>query len=103
MASGAVRRPATIRMGLSMARKLFTVEQTFTALRGIILLPGLVPEGEERFRAGDALRLVFPDGSETVTSINGLDLFNLGPQGKTAVMVPLQVPEVPVRTEVWSM
>lgn len=87
-----------------MARKLFTVEQAFTIRpRGIILLPGLMPEGEERFRVGDKLRLVCPDGSDLVTAIKGLDLFNLGPRGETAVMVPLQESEVPVGTEVWSL
>lgn len=65
-----------------MARKLFTVEETFTIRpRGTILTPGPVAEGDERFHIGDALRLVCPDGSAIVTAINGLDLFNSGPQG----------------------
>ncbi|MBL8848209.1 MAG: hypothetical protein JNG89_00925 [Planctomycetaceae bacterium] len=87
-----------------MARKLFTVDQSFTIRqRGTILVPGLVPEGEERFRAGDALRLVYPDGSDIETTIKGLDLLNLGPQGETAVLVAWQESEVPIGTEVWSL
>ncbi len=87
-----------------MARKLFTVEDTFTIRgRGTILVPGLAPEGDEHFRIGDALRLVRADGSEVATAINGLDFFNPGPQGQIAVVVALPKSEVPVDTEVWSL
>ena len=87
-----------------MARKLFIVEETFSIHhRGTILVPGLVPEAEERFRTGDPLRLIRPDGSEVATAIDGLDLINRGPQAQFAVLVALPKFEVPVGTEVWSV
>lgn len=86
-----------------MARKLFTVEETFIHHRGTVLLPGVVSEGDEDFHIGDPLRLVRPDGSEVATAIDGFDLFNLGPRGECAVLVALPKPEVPTGTEVWSL
>jgi hypothetical protein len=87
-----------------MARKLFTVEESFTvSQRGTFLMPGLVHEGDERFRIGDPLRLVRPDGSEIVTGINDFHVLNPGLQGEIAVMVALPKSGVPAGTEVWSM
>jgi hypothetical protein len=87
-----------------MPRKLFTVEDTFAIRgRGTFLVPGIVPEGDERFRIGDALRLVHPDGSELMTAISGIDFFNPGPQAQYPVLVALPKSEVPIGTEVWSM
>jgi hypothetical protein len=87
-----------------MARKLFTVEDTFTIRgRGTVLVPGLVPEGDEHFRIGDALRLVHPDGSEMVVAISGIELFNPGPQAQYPVLVTLSKSEVPIGSEVWSL
>jgi hypothetical protein len=87
-----------------MARKLFTVEDTFTIRgRGTVLVPGLVPESDERFRIGDSLRLVHPDGSELVVAISGIEFFNPGPQAQYPVLVALPKSEVPIGSEVWSL
>ena len=64
----------------TMPRHLFTVEDTFTIRgRGTILVPGIVPEGDERFRIGDALRLRRPDGSEVEATIDGIECFTPRP------------------------
>ncbi len=85
-----------------MSRRLFTVEDTFTIRgRGIILAPGIVPEGDERFRIGDALRLRRPDGSEVEATIDGIDFFNV-PHGTYPIVVKLSKSDVPLGTEVWS-
>ena len=87
-----------------MARKLFAVEDTFTIQqRGPILAPGVQPEDDERFRTGDALRLVRPDGSEVFTSIGGIEFFHPDPLGRFAILVPLAKSEIPIGTEVWSL
>jgi hypothetical protein len=87
-----------------MARKLFNVEDFFSIKgRGTVLLPGLVPEGDERFRIGDLLRLWRPDGSELQVAISGFDFFHPGPHGEYAVLVALPKAEVPLGTEVWSL
>ncbi len=86
-----------------MARRLFIVEDVFTIhRRGIVLVPGIVPQGDERFCIGDALRLRHPDGSELPATIDGIDLFNLDAHGGFAIVLVLPKSEVPIGTEVWS-
>ena len=47
-----------------MARRLFVVEDTFLIKgRGLVPVPGVVPQGEERFRVGDLVVIKRPDGS----------------------------------------
>ena len=85
-----------------MPRHLFTVEDTFTIRgRGTILVPGIVPEGDERFRIGDALRLRRPDGSEVEATIDGIECFT-PPPGIYPIVVTLPKSDVPLGTEVWS-
>ncbi len=85
-----------------MSRHLFTVEDTFTIRgRGTILVPGIVPEGDGRFRIGDALRLRRPNGSEVEATIDGIECFNV-PQGTYPIVVGLPKSDVPLGTEVWS-
>jgi hypothetical protein len=46
-----------------MARRLFVVEDAFAIKdRGLVLVPGILPSGDERFRPGDRIRLRKPDG-----------------------------------------
>jgi hypothetical protein len=86
-----------------MARRLFTVEEVFTIhWRGTILVPGIVPEGDERFHIGDTLRLRRPDESELLVTIDGIDLFNVSEAGAYSIVVALPKSEVPLGTEVWS-
>ncbi len=85
-----------------MPHHLFTVEDTFTIRgRGTIQVPGIVPEGEERFRIVDAPCLRRPDGSEVEATIDGIECLSV-PQGIYPIVVRLPKPDVPPRTEVWS-
>lgn len=87
-----------------MRRLLFIVEETFTIFgRGTILVPGVVPRGDEVFRVGDRLELRRPDGIVAVVRIDAFDMFNPGPEGAFAVVVALPKSEVPVGTAVWSV
>jgi hypothetical protein len=87
-----------------LARRLLTVTDTFSIRgRGIVLVPGLLPVGDERFKVGDPVLLRHPDGSETCTNIGGLEL--LCPNQKREVsilLIELGKDDVPVGTEVWS-
>ncbi len=87
-----------------MARHLFTVEDAFTIRgRGLILVPGIVPEGDERFRVGDRISLRKPDGSSTDAQIGGLELFASYALGKIPViLIAMKKEDVPIGTEVWS-
>jgi hypothetical protein len=87
-----------------MRRRLFTVTETFTVPgRGIVLIPGIAPVGNERFQVGDPLLLKRPDGMEIPTTIGSLEF--LCPNTKNEVVVMLHQfgkNDVPVGTEVWS-
>ena len=86
-----------------MARLIFTVTETFTIRgRGVVLLPGIVPVGKERFKIGDSLLLKRPSGEETQVTIGGLDLFGHIPEFPVLVR-GLSKEEVPLGTEVWSV
>ena len=89
----------------SMARLLFTVTDTFPIrARGVVLLPGIVPDGEERFRIGDPLLLKRPDGSTLETMIGGLEILTPRTTPFTPVLLKgLGKNDVPVGTEVWSI
>ena len=71
-----------------MARRLFTVEDTFSIRgRGLVLVPGIVPEGDERFRVGDRITLRRPDGSSIDTQIGGLELLDPNPRHDVVIML----------------
>ncbi|WZO98811.1 hypothetical protein EP7_000402 [Isosphaeraceae bacterium EP7] len=81
-----------------MARLLFTVEDTFEIRnRGLVLVPGIIPEGDERFRIGAPITLLRPDGSSLDAQIGGIDMFSPIPKvnwsscskGSQRVMFPL--------------
>ncbi|QOV89772.1 hypothetical protein [Humisphaera borealis] len=88
-----------------MPRLLFKVEDTFLIrARGVVLVPGIVPVGGERFRIGDGLRLKRPDGTEVETAIGGLDMFTCTTKPDVPVLLKgLRKEDVPVGTEVWSV
>jgi hypothetical protein len=58
-----------------MASRLCAVEDAF-AIRvgGLVLVPGIIPEGDERFRAGDRIVVRKPDGWSVDTQTVGLEL-----------------------------
>jgi hypothetical protein len=86
-------------------RRLFTVTHTFTvAGRGLVLVPGLIPIGEECFKAGDPILLRFPNGRETMTRIGSLEVPLPNPRNEVLVMLTQTVKDdVPVGTEAWSV
>jgi hypothetical protein len=91
-----------------MSRRLFVVEDTFTITgRGLVLVPGIIPEGEERFRAGDPILLKRPEGSSLTCKIGALEiLMRVPPDRKRDVVIMLKErrkEDVPIGTEVWSV
>ncbi len=89
-----------------MARCLFTVEYTFLIEgRGLVPFPGIVPQGDEKFRVGDPIRLKRPDGSEIEWKIGGLELSSPLPPNKDVCVLlnGLGKGDVPIGTEVWSV
>ncbi len=89
-----------------MARRLFTVEDTFLIKgRGLVPLPGIVPQGAERFRVSDPIVLKRPDGSTLAWKIDGLDLISGGTIRNDVVFLlkGLGKEDVPIGTEVCSV
>ncbi|MGO9112146.1 MAG: CPCC family cysteine-rich protein [Thermoguttaceae bacterium] len=89
-----------------MSRHLFTVEDVFLIEgRGIVPVPGIVPQGDERFGIGDPIRLKRPDGSEIAWQIGGLELLSPLPPNKDVCVLlkGLSKGDVPIGTEIWSM
>src|SRR5688500_14645272 len=86
-----------------MARRVFNVADTFTIRgRGVVLLPGLTPINDERFRVGDPLLLKRPDGVELCAWISGIELFSGTPE-VPVILNGLTKEDVPLGTEVWSV
>ena len=55
-----------------MARRLLVVEDSFFIKgRGLVLVPGIIPDGKERFGVGDSLSVKRPDGSCLEWKIGG--------------------------------
>jgi|GEM_PF-1075200 len=90
-----------------MARRLVTVEHVFEIRhRGLVLVPGIVPVGEERFKIGDPIVLRKPDGSSIETKIGGLELFTTPPNPRydfPIMIAGMTKDDVPIGTEVWSV
>jgi hypothetical protein len=91
-----------------MARRLFVVEDTFfIKRRGLVLVPGIVPQAKERFRVGDPIVLKRPDGPRLESTIGGIEIISCSPPrpGTDVVILlkNLDKAEVPIGTEVWSV
>jgi len=88
-----------------MGRRLFVVEDTFTIKgRGQVLVPAILPEGDECFRAGDPILLRKPDGSAIATRIGALEMLCPNPRGDVVILLKeFAKADVPVGTEVWSV
>lgn len=88
-----------------MARRLFTVEDTFSVRdRGLVLIPGIIPMHHERFGTGDPITLLRPDGSVMDTKIGGLEMLDPNPNCDVVILLKgMLKTEVPVGTEVWSV
>lgn len=85
-------------------RRLFTVTDTFLIPdRGLVLVPGIAPVGDERFNVGDSLLLKRPDGIEALTTIGGLELLHPNPNHEVTILLSeFGKDVVPPGTEVWS-
>jgi hypothetical protein len=88
-----------------MARCLIVVEDAFLIKsRGLIVLPGLVPQGDERFRVGDPVLLKRPDGSLRQCPIGGIEMFSTPPRGDYPILlVGFGKEDAPIGTEIWSV
>jgi hypothetical protein len=91
-----------------MARRLFTVEDVFEIRgRGLlmtVLVPGIVPEGGERFRIGDPIILLKPDGSSMSVKIGFLEQIHPNPRHELSIVLnEVSKENVPIGTEVWSV
>jgi hypothetical protein len=80
------------------------VEDTFLiAGRGLVLVPGIIPIEDERFRVGDLVMLRRPDGTIMSTAIGELELICPNPRHDVVIVLKgLTREDVPVGTEVWS-
>jgi hypothetical protein len=100
-------RPIQVeRQALIMSRLLFTVEDSFMIKgQGLVPVPGIVPQGQERFGPGDPIELRRPDGIRLTTRIASLELVSAHPPRNDwhVVLRDLSKDDVPVGTEVWSV
>jgi hypothetical protein len=90
-----------------MAHRLFVVENAFLIEgRGLILVPGFVPQGEEHLRIGDPIVLKRPDGSQLEWTIGGIATIHCSPRRpKNEVVIILRAlneGDLPGGSEVWS-
>lgn len=89
-----------------MVRRLFTVQDSFFIQgHGIVPVPGIVPQGNERFHVGDPILLKRPDGSSLAWQIDGLEVICGGPPRDDVVILlkGLGKEDVPIGTEIWSI
>jgi hypothetical protein len=88
-----------------MARHLFAVSDTFLIRgRGLVLVSGIVPVGDERFGVGDTLLLKRPDGSRARAVIGGLEMFTCTTKPDMPVLLNgFATQDVPLLTEDWSV
>ena len=87
------------------ARCLFIISDTFIIKGwGIALVPGIKPEGDERFRVGDTVELRKPDGTVARVKISAIEMFS-PPSGALPIMLKdvTERSDVPIGTEVWSI
>ncbi len=87
-----------------MGRRLLVVKDTFAVKGQLVLVPGILPKGNECFRPGDPIVLHKPDGSAVETRIDALELLCPNPRRDVVILLKeLSKSDVPVGTEVWSV
>jgi hypothetical protein len=89
----------------AMTRRLLVVEDAFIIKgRGLVLVPGFIPQDHERFRVGDPITQRRPDGSSLAWRMDGIELV-MGPVPRYdlhILLTGLDKDDVPIGTEVWS-
>lgn len=92
-----------------MIRRLLTVDDTFLVQSyGLVLFPGIVPQGDEQFRVGDLVLLKSPNDSWFSSAIGWLEVstIELVPNEPSCevhiLLFGLGKEDVPTGTEVWS-
>jgi hypothetical protein len=69
----------------------------------LVLVPGLIPVGDECFSAGDQIVLRLPDGVERWTNIDALELPHRNPRNEVLILLKqFEEGGVPIGTKVWS-
>ena len=75
--------------------------------RGLVLVPGIVPQGEERILIGMPLLMRRPDGTELNWTVGGIEMISVSPyvprNDVVILLRDLDKSEVPIGTEVWSV
>ena len=75
--------------------------------RGLVLVPGIVPQDEERFRVGDPILLKRPDDSHLGWTIGGIEMISCtAPRSRNDLPIllkDLNKEDVPIGSEVWSV
>jgi hypothetical protein len=87
-------------------RLLLTVTETFTIEgRGLVLLPELRFDGNERVSVGDPLLLRRPDNADETATVDAIELLKpVTGQCETVIMLKGRRKEdVPTGTEVWLL
>jgi hypothetical protein len=90
----------------NLARILFKIEHVFSIPgRGLVLTPGIKPEGGECFYAGNVIEIRKPDGALVRTTISSLELLCLNPNKTVVVLLPesFNKEDVPIGSEIWSV
>ena len=88
-----------------MGRRFLLVEDSFLIKgRGLVVLPGLAPQGDERFRVGDPITLKRPTARISVGRSAGSRSPRVLLQMRLLMLLKgLSREDVPIGTEVWSV
>ena len=81
---------------------LSTIEDVFDlAGRGCVVVPGIPSDAPVRFKVGDALLLVRPDGTKLKTLVRGIEMIGAPRPHSTPLLLPANKEQVPVRTVIY--
>jgi hypothetical protein len=93
-----------------MARLLCVVKDTFEIQgRGLVFMPGIVPQAGEIFRVGDLLSFKSPDGTVIARAIDALNMMFRAPHRMDeehdihVMLKGLTQADLPIGTEICSV
>src|SRR5689334_19776276 len=71
--------------------------------RGIVVVPGVLPEGKWKLRVGDPITLERPDGSKLETTIAGIEMGARSREPIKPLLLGRNVTkaDVPIGTKLW--